>query len=95
MTFPNKIKLDKCVASCNDRDNPYFKVCLPDIVKNISVKVFDLVSQKNVLTNIKFHKSCKCGCLLDEKVFNKKRKWNKNKCRCECLVIKDCKNGSC
>ena len=52
MTFPYKIKVDKCVGSCNDVENPYFKVCLPDVVKNISVKSFDLISQKNVLRNI-------------------------------------------
>ena len=60
MTFPYKIKIDKCVGSCNDVENPYFKVCLPDIVKNISLKVFDLISQQIVLKNITFHKSCKC-----------------------------------
>ena len=84
----------KCVGSCNDVDNPYFKVCLPYSVKNISVKVFDLISRENVLKNIPFHKSCKCDCLLDEKVCNNKQKRNKNKCRCECLEIKECKHGS-
>ena len=40
MTFPYKIKVDKCIGSCNDVENPYFKICLPDVVKNASVKVF-------------------------------------------------------
>ena len=40
-----------------------------------------------------FHKSCKCGCLLDKKVCNNKQKSNKNKCRCECLKIKICDYG--
>ena len=62
MTFPYKIKVDKCVGSCNDIENPYFKVCLPDAVKNISVKGIDLISRRNVLRNLSFHKSCKCGC---------------------------------
>ena len=79
MTFPYKIKVDKCVGSCNDKDNPYFKVCTPEVAKNISVKIFDLISQKNVLKNITFHKSCKCDCLLDEKVCNNKQKWNEDK----------------
>ena len=72
MTIPYKIKVDRCTESCNDKDNPYFKVCTPDIVKNISVKNLDLISQKNVLRNVSFHKSCKCSCLLDEKVCNNK-----------------------
>ena len=47
-----------------------------------------------MLRNVRFHKSCKYDCLLDEKVGNNKQKWNKDKCRCECLEIKDCENGS-
>ena len=43
--------------------------------------------------NISFHKSCKCDCLLDEKVCNNLQKWNKDKCRCECLKIKKCNTG--
>ena len=87
MNFPYKIKVDKCIGSCYDKDNLYFQVCLPDIVKNVSVKSFDLISQKNVLKNISFHKSLKCGCLLDKKVCNNLQKWNKKKCICECLKI--------
>ena len=39
MTFPYKIKVDKCVGSCNDVENPYIKVYLPDVVKNINLFV--------------------------------------------------------
>ena len=70
MTFPYKIKVDKCIRSCNDIRNPYFKICLPESVKNISVKSFDLITKRTVFENISFHQSCKCGCLLDEKVCN-------------------------
>ena len=93
MTFPYKIGVDRFIGSCNDKDNPYFKVCLPDSIKNISVKSFDLLSKKNVLKNISFHQSCKCDCLLDEKVCNNLQKWNKDECRCECLKIKNCDIG--
>ena len=40
MTFPYKIKVNRCVGSCNDKDNPYFKVFIPEIIKNSSAKVF-------------------------------------------------------
>ena len=53
MTFHYKIKVDKCEGSCNDVENPYFNDCLPDVVKNISVKSFDVISRKSVLK--KFH----------------------------------------
>ena len=87
ITFPYKIGVNRCIGICNDKDNPYLKVCLPDSIKNISVKSFDLLSQ------VSFHKSCKCGCLLDEKVCNNLQKWNGGKSRCECLKIKKCKIG--
>ena len=86
MTFPYKIKVDKCVGNCNDVENPYFKVCLPDVVNNISVESLDLMSGKSASKNISFHQSCKCGCLLAERVCNNKQKWNNDKCRCECLI---------
>ena len=47
MVYPYKIKVDRCIGSCNNITNPYSKVCIPDVVKNISVKVFDLISQQN------------------------------------------------
>ena len=93
MTFPYKIKVDKCTGSCNSENNPYYKNCQPDSVKNISVKSLDLISQRLMFKNISFHKTCRCGCLLDEKVCNNLQKWNKNKCRCECLKIKKCDIG--
>ena len=48
MTYPYKIKVDKCSGSCNDKDNLYYKICLPDSIKNISVKSLDLISKRNV-----------------------------------------------
>ena len=43
--FPYKIKVDRCFGSCNNINNPFSKVYIPDIVKNISVKAFYLISQ--------------------------------------------------
>ena len=39
MSYPYKIKIDKCIGNCNDKDNLYFKVCLPYSIKNISVRL--------------------------------------------------------
>ena len=37
MTFPYNIKVNKCIGSCNNITNPYSKVCIPDIIKYITV----------------------------------------------------------
>ena len=28
MTFPYKIGVDRCIGSCNNKNNPYYKICL-------------------------------------------------------------------
>ena len=37
--FPYIIKTSKCSGSCNNINNPYAKLCVPDVVKNLNVKV--------------------------------------------------------
>ena len=38
--YPYSIKTSKCSGSCNDINDPYAKLCLPDVVKNLNVKSF-------------------------------------------------------
>ena len=40
------VKINKCSGSCNNVNNPYAKLCAPDVVKNINVKVFNLELMK-------------------------------------------------
>ena len=41
--FPFSIETSKCSGSCNNINYPYAKICVPDIVKNLNVKVFNLI----------------------------------------------------
>ena len=34
------VKISKCSGSCNNINDPYAKLRVPDVVKNINVKVF-------------------------------------------------------
>ena len=45
--FPFIIKTSKCSGSCNNINNPYAKLCVPDVVKNLNVKVFNVMSRTN------------------------------------------------
>ena len=82
--YPFSIKTSKCSASCNNTNDPYAKICVPDIVKDLNVKVFNLMSRINETRPIKWHETCKCKCRLDASVCNNKQRWNDGKCRCEC-----------
>ena len=88
MTFPYDIKVNRCSGNCNNITNPYAKVCVPDIIKNVTAKMFDLMPLTNKTKQAIFHESGKCICRLDPIVFSNKQKWNKNKYRCECLINK-------
>ena len=87
--YPYSIKVNKCSGSCNNINDPYAKLRVPDVVKNINVKVFNLMSRSNETRHIKWHEICKCKCRLDASVCNNKQRWNKNKCRCECKELID------
>ena len=45
--FPFSIKTSKCSGSCNNINNPRAKLCVPDVVKKLIVKVFNLMSRTN------------------------------------------------
>ena len=41
------IKVNKCSGSFNNINDPYTKLCVADIIKNINVKVFNLMQKIN------------------------------------------------
>ena len=45
--YPFSIKINKCSGSCNNINDPYEKICVPDTVKNLNVKVLNLLSRTN------------------------------------------------
>ena len=93
MFYPFSIKVNKCSGNCNDINDPYAKICVPDIVKKLNVRIFNLLTRTNETRHIKWHKKCKCICRLDKIICNNKQKWNKDKCRCECKKLID--KGAC
>ena len=79
--------IPKCKSSCNTIDNPYAKLCVPDITKNIDIKVFNLISRTNEKRHIEWHKTCKCKCKLDANVCSNKQRCNEDKYRWECKEL--------
>ena len=45
------------------------------------------MSRTNETRPIKWHKTCKCQCRLDVSACHNKKRWNKDKCRCECKEL--------
>ena len=55
--FPFSIKTSKFCGSCNNIDNPCTELRVPDVVKNLNVKVFNLVSGTNKTRRIEWHEN--------------------------------------
>ena len=70
--YPFSIRASKCSGSCNNINDPYAKMCVPDVVKNLNVKVFNLMSITNKTRHIEWHEMCKCTCRLDVSICNNK-----------------------
>ena len=87
MFYPFNIEINKCSGSCNNINDPYAKLCVPDIIKNINVKVFNLMSRINETRHIIWYETCKCICRLTASVCNNRKRWNEDKCRCECKEL--------
>ena len=82
--YPYSIKVNKCSRSCNNINNPFAKLCVPDITKNINVEVFNLMARIIETRQIVWHETCKCICKLTSAICNSRQIWNEDKCRCEC-----------
>ena len=78
----------KSLSFCNN-NNPYGKLCVTDVVKNLNVKVFNLMSKTNETRYVEWHEKCKCKCRLNGSACNNKQRWNDDKCRCECKELID------
>ena len=87
--FPVSIETSKCSGNCNNIDYPYAKIWVPDVVKNVIVNVFNLMSRTNETRHTAWHETCKCECKFGANVCDNKQRWNKNKCRCECKKLID------
>ena len=73
---PFSIKTSKYSDSFNNINDPYAKmfVPVPDVVKNLNVKVFNLTSRTNETKHMEWHETSKCKYRLDASVCNNKQR---------------------
>ena len=50
--YPYKVLVNKCSGSCNTLDNPMSKICVPKIVKNVNMQVYDFLMRLNETRNV-------------------------------------------
>ena len=47
------VKVNRCRGNCNNINDPYARICVPDFVKDLNVKVFNLMSRTDETGSIK------------------------------------------
>ena len=82
--YPYNVLVNKCSGSCNTLDDPMGKMCVPNIIKRVNMKVYNFLMRLNEIRNVLWHGSCKCVCRLNSLVCSSKQIWNSDTCRCDC-----------
>ena len=76
--YPYNLQVNKCSESCNTINNPMAKLCVPKIIKNVNIKVYNFLMRLNETCNVLWHESC------NSSVCNNKQIWNSDTCGCDC-----------
>ena len=78
--YPYNVLVNKCSGSCNTLDDPMAKLCVPNIIKRVNMKVYNFLMRLNETRNVLWHESCR----LNSSVYNSKQIWNSDTCKCDC-----------
>ena len=87
--YPFSVKINRCSGNCNNINDLYSIICVPDTGKTFYVKVFNLMTLTNETISIEWYETFKCICRLNRIICNNKQRQNKDKCRCECKELID------
>ena len=49
---PYNVLVDKCSGSCNALDNPMAKLCVPNVIKRVNMKVYNFLMMLNETRNV-------------------------------------------
>ena len=66
--YPNNVLVNKCSGSCDTLDDPTARLCVPNIIKNVNMKVYNFLMRLNETRNVLWHESCKCVFRLNSSV---------------------------
>ena len=71
------ISINKCIGSCYVLSS---KICAAKETKDLYVKVFHMITNKNEAKAMKKHFLCYCRCKFNSATCNSNQKWNNKTC---------------
>ena len=57
--YPYNVLVNKCSGSYNTLDNPMSKICVPKIIKNVNMQVYNFLMRLIETRNVLWHESSK------------------------------------
>ena len=60
-----KVKLDKCIGSCNTLNKLSNKECAPNKTEDLNLNVFNMITKINESKTLTKRVSCECKCKFD------------------------------
>ena len=77
------ISLDRCDGIGNTVEDSFGRMCVPNKVEDVNLKVFNMIKGISESKSLLKHISYKSRCELDDGKCNSKQKWTNDKCQCE------------
>ena len=72
--YPLSVSAKNYNGSCNGIDKPCSKLCVPNQVKDMNIKVFNLISRVNETRFLTWQESYARKCKLDSSLCNDRRR---------------------
>ena len=82
--YPSAVKLDRRIKSYNTLNNLSNKVCVPNKIEDLNLRVFNMITAINESKTLTKYISCEFKCKFAVAKYNSNQRWNNDKCRCEC-----------
>ena len=81
--YPYNVQVNKCSGSCNTLNDPMSRICVPNIIKNVNIKVYKFLIRLNetIIKNVNI-KVYKFLIRLNE---TRNVLWHES-CKCVCLL---------
>ena len=81
--YPFMISFDKCSGICNSVDDLSTKICVFSKAKDVNVKVFNMITNRNEAKTMVKHIPRDCKCKVNSTTCNSNQKWNNVTCQCD------------
>ena len=52
LSYPYNVLVKKCSRSCNTLNNHISKICVPKVIKNVNIKVYNFLMSLNETRNV-------------------------------------------